>query len=98
MPPNAVFAPCLLTSATTIAGLLPILLERSFQAQILIPMATSICFGLSLTTFLVLLLVPALYRIYRDLTGQAAQLIRSSGPTALPTTLVKASQDGLDYE
>ena len=60
------FRPVLLTSATTIAGLIPILLEGSLQAQILIPMATSLAFGLLLATILVLVLVPTLYRIYRD--------------------------------
>jgi predicted RND superfamily exporter protein len=56
----------LLTSITTIAGLLPILLERSFQAQFIIPMAVSICFGLLAATVLTLLYVPALYLIVRD--------------------------------
>jgi Cu/Ag efflux pump CusA len=56
----------LLTSITTIAGLLPILLERSFQAQFIIPMAISICFGLLAATLLTLLYVPALYLIVRD--------------------------------
>ena len=60
------FRPVLLTSATTVAGLVPILLEKSLQAQILIPMATSLAFGLLLATVLVLVLVPTLYRIYRD--------------------------------
>ena len=50
----------LLTSLTTIAGLLPLLFETSLQAQFLIPMAISISFGLGVTTFLVLFLVPAL--------------------------------------
>lgn len=59
------FRPVLLTSATTVAGLVPILLERSLQAQILIPMATSLAFGLLLATILVLILVPTMYRIYR---------------------------------
>jgi len=63
---KARFRPVLLTSVTTIAGLLPILLERSFQAQFLIPMAISICFGLLAATFLTLLYVPALYLILRD--------------------------------
>ena len=58
------FRPVLLTSMTTIAGLLPILTERSFQAQILIPMANSICFGLLLSTALVLILVPVMYSLY----------------------------------
>ena len=60
------FRPVLLTSITTIAGLLPILTERSFQAQFLIPMAISICFGLLAATVLTLLYVPALYLIVRD--------------------------------
>ena len=50
----------LLTSLTTIGGLLPLLFETSLQAQFLIPMATSIAFGLGLSTLLVLLVIPAL--------------------------------------
>jgi multidrug efflux pump subunit AcrB len=50
----------ILTSLTTIAGLLPLLFETSLQAQFLIPMAVSISFGLAFATFLVLLLLPAL--------------------------------------
>lgn len=50
----------LLTSLTTIAGLTPILFETSLQAQFLIPMATSIVFGLGYGTLLILLFVPAL--------------------------------------
>src|SRR5690606_37346636 len=50
--------PILLTSLTTIAGLLPLLAEQSIQAQILIPMAVSLVFGLMGSTFLCLLLVP----------------------------------------
>jgi multidrug efflux pump subunit AcrB len=60
------FRPVLLTSVTTIAGLFPLLLERSFQAQFLIPMAVSICFGLLAATVLTLLYVPALYLIVQD--------------------------------
>ena len=50
----------LLTSLTTIGGLLPLLFETSLQAQFLIPMATSIAFGLGGSTLLVLLVTPAL--------------------------------------
>jgi multidrug efflux pump subunit AcrB len=50
----------LLTSLTTIAGLLPLLFETSMQAQFLIPMAVSISFGLTFSTLLVLVLVPTL--------------------------------------
>lgn len=49
-----------LTSLTTIGGLLPLLFETSLQAQFLIPMATSIAFGLGLSTMLVLAVIPAL--------------------------------------
>ncbi len=54
----------LLTSLTTIFGLTPLLFETSLQAQFLIPMATSIAFGLMFSTMLVLLVVPALLSIY----------------------------------
>jgi len=50
----------LLTSLTTIAGLTPLLFETSLQAQFLIPMATSISFGLGFATLLVLFIVPVL--------------------------------------
>ncbi|MCB1760979.1 MAG: efflux RND transporter permease subunit [Gammaproteobacteria bacterium] len=61
------FRAVLLTSLTTIAGLLPLLSESSLQAQILIPLATSIVFGLAMTTLLVLLVVPTLFTILSDL-------------------------------
>ena len=61
------FRAVLLTSITTMAGLFPLLLERSLQAQILIPLAASIVFGLFATTLLVLLLVPSLFSILNDL-------------------------------
>jgi multidrug efflux pump subunit AcrB len=58
------FRPVMLTSITTIGGLLPLLLEKSFQAQFLIPMATALAFGLAMTTLLVLILVPVLYSFF----------------------------------
>ncbi|MES9961787.1 MAG: efflux RND transporter permease subunit [Sedimenticola sp.] len=61
------FRAVLLTSVTTIAGLTPLLLEKSMQAQVLVPLATSIVFGLLTTTLLVLLVVPAMYSILGDL-------------------------------
>ena len=56
----------LLTSVTTIAGLGPLMLEQSFQAQFLIPMAIAIVFGLAASTLLILLLVPSLYLVVDD--------------------------------
>ena len=61
--------PVLLTSMTTIAGLLPLLLETSFQAQILIPMAVSLSFGLMLATILILVLIPTFYSVYGRMIG-----------------------------
>ena len=60
------FRAIILTSLTTIAGLLPLLTERSLQAQVLIPLATSIAFGLMASTVLVLLVIPSLYAILAD--------------------------------
>ena len=60
---RARFRPVMLTSLTTIAGLFPLLLERSFQAQFLVPMAVSISFGLLAATVLTLLFVPSLYLV-----------------------------------
>ena len=60
------FRPILLTSVTTVAGLTPLLLERSLQAQILIPMAASLAFGLVTATIAALFLVPAVYCILDD--------------------------------
>lgn len=60
------FRAVLLTSLTTIMGLLPLLLERSLQAQVLIPLVTSLIFGLLASTFLILIFIPALYSIMAD--------------------------------
>jgi len=59
----------LLTSLTTIAGLTPLLFETSLQAQFLIPMATSIAFGLAFATALVLVLVPVLLSMHEEAHG-----------------------------
>ncbi|MEM7225481.1 MAG: efflux RND transporter permease subunit [Pseudomonadota bacterium] len=57
----------ILTSATTIGGLTPLLFETSLQAQFLIPMAITITFGLMVTTFLVLLVIPAMMAAQDDI-------------------------------
>jgi multidrug efflux pump subunit AcrB len=59
--------PILLTSLTTFAGLAPLLLNRSVQAGVLIPMATSVAWGVLLATVVTLLVVPAGYLILEDL-------------------------------
>ncbi|OQY52271.1 MAG: acriflavin resistance protein [Desulfobacteraceae bacterium 4572_88] len=61
------FRAVMLTSLTTVAGLLPLLSEKSLQAQILIPLAASIVFGIMTSTLLVLIVIPSLYSILEDL-------------------------------
>ncbi len=56
-----------LTSATTIGGLTPLIFETSLQAQFLIPMAVTITFGLGVGTVLVLIVVPALVAFLDDI-------------------------------
>jgi len=60
------FRAILLTSLTTVAGLTPLLLEKSSQAQILTPLATSIVFGLLASTVLILLVVPSIFAVLND--------------------------------
>lgn len=60
------FRPILLTSLTTFFGLMPMILERSVQAQFLIPMAVSLGFGILFATAITLLLIPALFMVLED--------------------------------
>ena len=55
------FRPIILTSITTLIGLLPIMLETSVQAQFLIPMVVSLAFGVVAATVISLVFVPVLY-------------------------------------
>ncbi len=64
------FRPIILTSLTTFAGLLPILFDPSLQAQMLIPMAASLAFGLLFATCITLMLIPAAYLVAEDIFGQ----------------------------
>ena len=60
------FRPIMLTTITTFGGLVPIIFERSLQAQYLIPMAISLGFGILFATGIILLLVPSLYMVLED--------------------------------
>lgn len=60
------FRAILLTSLTTFFGLLPIVLETSVQAQMVVPMAVSLAFGIVFSTIITLILVPCLYNIVGD--------------------------------
>jgi multidrug efflux pump subunit AcrB len=61
------FRPILLTSLTTFGGLTPLLLEKSLQAQFLIPMAISLAFGVVFATLITLVMIPAQYLILEDI-------------------------------
>lgn len=63
------FCAVMLTSITTVGGLLPLILETSRQAQMLIPMALTIAGGVTSALVLVLLFVPVLYSYYLDGLG-----------------------------
>jgi len=63
------FRAIILTSLTTFAGLTPMLMERSLQAQFLIPMAVSLGYGVLFATGITLVLVPCGYVILADVQG-----------------------------
>jgi hydrophobic/amphiphilic exporter-1 (mainly G- bacteria), HAE1 family len=61
------FRAIFLTSITTIAGMTPLLFETSTQALILVPMVTSIVFGMLTSTMLITLVLPSMYSIMQDI-------------------------------
>ena len=63
------FRPILLTTVTTFVGLLPIMAERSVDAEFLKPAVLSLAFGVLFALFVTLLMVPALYCIGEDIRG-----------------------------
>ena len=63
------FRPILLTSLTTFLGVSPIVFESSTYAQHLVPLATSVGFGVLIATFLLMLVVPALAMLNYSVTG-----------------------------
>jgi len=75
------FRAIFLTSLTTIAGLAPLLLEKSRQAQFLKPMAISISYGIAIATFLTLLMLPLLLSLMNVVTVYFKWLIKGEKPT-----------------
>ena len=74
----------LLTSITTCVGLAPLMLETSFQAKFLIPMAISIVFGLGFGTALVLALMPCVYMAFEDARAGLRWLVSGRWHRELP--------------
>jgi multidrug efflux pump subunit AcrB len=77
------FRPILLTTVTTFFGLSPIILESSPEAQMMIPMAVTLAFGILVATVFVLLLVPSLFVLIEHLR---------QSPTKADTTAEEAGQ------
>ena len=61
------FRPIILTSVTTFAGVFPIMFDSTPQGQFLVPMATSLGFGVLFGTVITLLMVPCNYMILQDI-------------------------------
>ena len=75
--------PILLTSLTTFFGLAPILFERSVQAQIVIPMAVALAFGILFATLITLVLVPCLYKILTDIKREKDELVENQDTSSV---------------
>lgn len=66
------FRPIMLTSVTTFVGLVPLLLDKSLQAQFLIPMAVSLAYGVMFATLVSLFLIPCALIAAEDVSRWAA--------------------------
>lgn len=64
------FRPIMLTTLTTAMGLAPLLLEKSPQAQFLIPMGVSLGFGIVISGFMVIFVTPAIAVIIDEIRGR----------------------------
>ena len=83
------FRAIMLTSVTTFMGLAPMLLERTVQAQDMIPMAISLAFGIVFATVITLLLLPCLYLMLDDVnrwwTDARSTADSTANPPAIPS-------------
>ena len=69
------FRPIILTSITTFAGLVPLLMDQSLQAQFLIPMAVSLGFGILFATGITLFLIPCALLVADDIGRQLRKML-----------------------
>ena len=86
------FRAIMLTSLTTFIGLVPIMSETSMQAQMVIPMAVSLAFGVLFATVVTLCLIPCLYIAIEDSKALMARIIGIYSQA--PTPQGEASQQG----
>lgn len=75
------FRAIMLTSITTVVGLWPLIMETSFQAQFLIPMAISVAYGVLVGTFVILLFFPVLIMVFNDVRRYAKWLWTGTKPS-----------------
>lgn len=75
------FRPIILTSVTTIAGLAPLIFEKSFHAQFLIPMAIAVAYGLLVATVSTLVLLPVLLSLNNEMIVYLTWLWEGKKPT-----------------
>ncbi|MBS3743584.1 MAG: efflux RND transporter permease subunit [Wenzhouxiangellaceae bacterium] len=81
---KARFRPIILTSATTFLGLAPIVFfETSLQAQLVVPMAASLAFGIVFATLITLALIPTLYLVGDDLTRLVQRVLGHREPAGM---------------
>ena len=83
------FRPILLTSLTTFVGLMPLLMEKSLQAQWLIPIGISLAFGVLFALFVTLFFVPALYGIGADIGRGVSYLVKGRKPPRFSAKIAK---------
>jgi len=79
------FRAIVLTSMTTVAGLYPLILETSFQAQFIIPMAISLAWGVLLGTFFILCFFPVFILVFNDIRVSVFWLFRAMLGKGKPT-------------
>ncbi|MFQ5520948.1 MAG: efflux RND transporter permease subunit, partial [Candidatus Methylomirabilia bacterium] len=79
--------PVLLTTATTVGGLIPLAFFATGQAKFLSPMAISVVWGLTFATILTLILIPCLYAMADDLVGRMRRLVRLPAQPADPSRM-----------
>jgi multidrug efflux pump subunit AcrB len=85
------FRPIILTSITTIAGLGPLIMERSMQAQFLVPMAVSVAYGMVIATLVTLITLPIVLSLYNDIKVYAVWLWEGKKPR--PEQVEPAAQE-----
>jgi multidrug efflux pump subunit AcrB len=74
------FRPIIMTSFTTVAGLAPLIFEKSFQAQFLVPMAIAIAYGLIMATYTTLLVLPVVLNIINTMRVYSTWLWTGTKP------------------